>query len=521
MSEYEPVIGLEVHVQLKTQSKIFCGCSTEFGAEPNSNTCPVCLGLPGSLPVLNQRALELAIKVGLALECTVSNRIKFDRKNYFYPDLPKAYQISQYDMPVASKGHLVIEVPPHPSLPPQRGEGKSAIKGNAGISHVSSPLAGEDQGGGEVPKGNQLIPKKIEITRAHLEEDAGKLLHEGVRDGSWVDYNRAGVPLLEIVSEPDLRSPDEAFQYLTGLKSILQYLDVSDCNMEQGSLRCDANISVREKGDSKFGIKVEVKNMNSFRAVQKAVAYEIKRQVEATQAGERIAQETRLWNESKSQTFSMRSKEHAHDYRYFPEPDLVPFTVSSKQIEQIKKSLPELPQARIQRFKKQFELSGYDAYVLVSDKPLGDYFEACMNERISAKLSSNWIQSELLGELNARKLSLRESKVGPKDLAGLIRLIENNTISGKIAKEVLPEMLETGKSAETIVKEKGLVQVTDTKLLEEIADRVIQANPKTADEVRAGKAQAIGFLVGQVMKETKGKANPKLINDILSKKLSN
>lgn len=496
--DYEPVIGLEVHVQLKTESKIFCSCSTEFGAEPNSNTCPVCLGLPGSLPVLNQKVLELAMKVGLALEGTISSRIKFDRKNYFYPDLPKAYQISQYDMPVSSKGHLMIEVPPHPASPPG---------------------GGEDKGEG-VASRTVMIEKKIGITRAHLEEDAGKLLHEGVRDGSWVDYNRAGVPLLEIVSEPDIRSPEEAFQYLGSLKSILQYLNVSDCNMEQGSLRCDANVSVRKKGDSKFGIKVEIKNMNSFRAVQKAVAYEIKRQIEALEAGERIVQETRLWNEAKSQTLSMRSKEYAHDYRYFPEPDLVPFTVSAKQIEEIKKALPELPQARIRRFKKQFELSDYDAFVLVSDKRLGDYFEACVNEKVSAKLASNWIQSELLGELNARKLSLAESKVDAKKLAGLIHLIENNTISGKIAKEVLPEMLETGKSADEIVKEKGLVQVTDTKLLEEIADRVIAANSKTVAEVRSGKAQAIGFLVGQVMKESKGKANPKLINEILSKKLS-
>ncbi len=488
---YEPVIGLEVHVQLKTKSKIFCSCSTQFGAEPNQNTCPVCLGLPGSLPVLNERALELGMKVGLALKGTISSRIKFDRKNYFYPDLPKAYQISQYDMPVSSKGHLMIEV---------------------------SPEGGEEKGEA-VNKEKKLIQKKIGITRAHLEEDAGKLLHEGVRDGSWVDYNRAGVPLIEIVSEPDLRSPDEAFQYLSGLKSILQYLEVSDCNMEEGSLRCDANVSVRKKGDSQFGVKVEIKNMNSFRAVQKAVSYEIKRQIEAIEHGERISQETRLWNESKAQTFSMRSKEHAHDYRYFPEPDLVPFTVSEKQIDEIKKSLPELPQARLERFKKHYDLSDYDAYVLVSEKSLGDYFEACVNEKVSAKLSSNWIQSELLGELNARKLSLQKSKVGPKEMAGLIRLIENNTISGKIAKDVLPEMLETGKSAEDIVKEKGLVQVTDTKLLEEIAVRVIQANPKTVAEVRSGKSQAIGFLVGQVMKETKGKANPKLINEILSKKL--
>ena len=481
LHSYEFVIGLEVHTQLKTKSKIFCSCSTEFGSEPNQNTCPVCLGLPGSLPVLNEKALELAMRVGLALNCQISSRIKFDRKNYFYPDLPKAYQISQYDMPVSSKGCLMIE------------------------------YKAED---------GSWNQKKVEITRAHLEEDAGKLLHEGIRDGSWVDYNRAGVPLLEIVSEPDIRSPEEAYQYLISLKSILQYLDVSDCNMEEGSLRCDANVSVRKKGEIKFGTKVEVKNMNSFRAVQRAIAYEIKRQIDAIEAGERIVQETRLWNEPKGQTFTMRSKEQAHDYRYFPEPDLVPFTVSEKKVSQMRAALPELPQARIERFKKQYGISDYDSFVLVSDKTLGDYFESCVNEKVSAKLSSNWIQTELLGALNERKLVLAESKVSSKALAGLIRLIENETISGKIAKDVLPEMLDTGKSAEVIVKEKGLVQVTDTKLLEEVAERVIRSNPKTVEEVRSGKAQAIGFLVGQVMKETKGKANPKLINEILSKKLS-
>ena len=480
-NSYEPVIGLEVHVQLKTKSKIFCSCSTEFGSEPNSNTCPVCLGLPGSLPVLNERVLELGMRVGLALDCKISSRIKFDRKNYFYPDLPKAYQISQYDMPVSSNGFLMVE-----------------FKGENG-------------------NWNQ---KKVGITRAHLEEDAGKLLHEGVRDGSWVDYNRAGIPLIEIVSEPDIRSPEEAYEYLSSLKSILQYLDVSDCDMEKGSLRCDANVSVRKKGESKFGTRAEVKNMNSFRSVQRAVAYEIKRQIDTIESGERVVQETRLWNEPKGQTFTMRSKEQAHDYRYFPEPDLVPFTVTEKKITEMKNALPELPQARIERFKKNYGISEYDAYVLVSDKQLGDFFESCVNEKVSAKLSSNWIQTELLGVLNERKISLRDSKVGAKELAGLIRLIENETISGKIGKEVLPEMLDTGKSADEIVTAKGLVQVTDAKLLEEVADRVIAANQKTADEVRAGKIEAIGFLVGQVMKETKGKANPKLINEILSKKLS-
>lgn len=478
---YEPVIGLEVHVQLKTKSKIFCACSTEFGCEPNENTCPVCLGLPGSLPVLNERALELGIRVGLALGCQISGKIKFDRKNYFYPDLPKAYQISQYDMPVSSKGFLVIEM--------------------------------KDEKG-------KLLEKRVGITRAHLEEDAGKLLHEGVKDGSWIDYNRAGVPLLEIVSDPDLRSPEEAFQYLVSLKAILQYLNVSGCDMEKGSLRCDANVSVRKIGDAKFGTKVEIKNMNSFRAVQKALTYEIKRQTGAIENGEKIVQETRLWNESKSETFSMRSKEHAHDYRYFPEPDLVPFSVSRTRIEELHHSLPELPKAREERFKREYGLSEYDAYVLVADKALGDYFEDCVKEKASSKLVSNWIQSELLALLNTKKISIEKSPVKAKDLAGLIRLIENNTVSGKIAKDVLPAMFEAGKSAEAIVKEKGLVQVTDTKLLEEVADRVIQANPKVVGEVKSGKPQAIGFLVGQVMKETQGKANPKLINEILSKKLA-
>ncbi|MBI4368032.1 MAG: Asp-tRNA(Asn)/Glu-tRNA(Gln) amidotransferase subunit GatB [Candidatus Omnitrophica bacterium] len=479
-TQYESVIGLEVHVQLKTKSKIFCACSAAFGCEANENTCPVCLGLPGSLPVLNEKVLELAIKVGLALNCRISERIKFDRKNYFYPDLPKAYQISQYDMPVASKGFLVVE-----------------IKGDGGV----------------------LTEKRIGITRAHLEEDAGKLLHEGIKDGSWVDYNRAGVPLLEIVSEPDLRTPEEAFQYLVSLKAILQYLEVSDCNMEEGSLRCDANVSIRSIGETKLGTKVEIKNMNSFRAVQKALAYEVKRQTKAVESGEKIIQETRLWNESKSETFSMRSKEQAHDYRYFPEPDLVPFSVASEKIETIKKSLPELPKARWDRFKTRYGLSDYDAYVLTSDKILGDYFEACIQEKADPKLTSNWIQSELLALLNAGKIAIGDSPVKAKDLAGLIRLIGNNTVSGKIAKEILPMMFETRKSAETIVKEKGLVQVTDLKVLEEAADRVIRANAKSVSDLKAGKKQALGFLVGQVMKETKGKANPKLINEILTQKL--
>lgn len=477
---YEPVIGLEVHVQLGTKSKLFCACSTEFGAEPNLNSCPVCLGWPGSLPVLNEVALKLAIKVGLALNSEISERLKFDRKNYFYPDLPKAYQISQYDQPVNKRGVLEIEF--------------------------------KDSKGG-------MIHKKVGITRAHLEEDAGKLLHEGIKDGSLVDYNRAGVPLLEIVSEPDLRSPDEAYAYLVALKAILQYLEVSDCNMEKGELRCDANVSVRKSGETKFGTKAEIKNLNSFKAVQKALQYEIERQIDTLENNGRIVQETRLWNENKGQTFSMRSKEEAHDYRYFPEPDLVPFTISRQTVETVRKTLPELPVERAKRFITSYGLSEYDAFVLVQEKKLADYYEQCLTQKVSPKLVSNWIQSELLALLNLKKISVEQSPVRPADLAGLVELIENNTVSGKIAKDILPVMFETGKSAKAIVQEKGLIQVTDTKLIEGIAEKVIQANPKSANDFRAGKMQALGFLIGQVMKETQGKANPQLVNEILQKKL--
>ena len=370
----------------------------------------------------------------------------------------------------------------------------------------------------KMPEGG-VQEKKIGITRAHLEEDAGKLLHEGIKDGSLVDYNRAGIPLLEVVSEPDLRTPEEAYDYLVSLKAILQYLDVSDCNMEEGSLRCDANISIRKKGETRFGTKAEIKNMNSFKAVQKALQYEIERQINLLENHERVIQETRLWNEAKGQTFPMRSKEEAHDYRYFPEPDLVPFTISRETVEEIRQTLPELPAGRAKRFMKDFGLSQYDAFVLVQEKKLADYFEACLKENVSAKLVSNWIQSELLALLNARKLAIENSPVKPADLAGLVRLIEKNTLSGKMAKDVLPAMFETGKSAEAIVREKGLEQVTDTKQIEDIAERVIQANPKVADDFRSGKKQALGFLVGQIMKESKGKANPQLANEVLEKKL--
>ena len=474
MNEFESVIGLEVHVQLKTKSKIFCGCSTEFGAPPNTNTCAVCLGYPGSLPVLNHQAFLYAIRIALALDCKVSDRLKFDRKNYFYPDLPKAYQISQYDMPISYQGHLDIDM-----------DGKE---------------------------------KRVGITRAHMEEDAGKLLHEG-RAGSVVDYNRAGVPLIEIVSEPDIRNPDEAYQYLTTLKSILQYVEVSDCDMEKGSLRCDANVSVRLKGESKFGTKVEIKNLNSFSAVKKAIQYEIERQIQAVESKEKIRQETRLWNDEKGITLPMRSKEEAHDYRYFPEPDLVPFTVARPLVEEIRAAMPELPRARKARFVKDYGLSEYDANVLTQEKKLANFFEDCVKSGSSAKLASNWIQSELLGKMYDRGETLETVRVSAPNLAGLIQLIEKGTISGKIAKDVFVEMLESGKMAEAIVKEKNLVQVTDESAIVKVAQKVLAANPNSVDAYKKGKTNALTHLMGQIMKETQGKANPGVANKVLKELL--
>ena len=472
--EFEPVIGLEVHVQLKTKSKIFCACPTEFGAPPNTNTCPVCLGYPGSLPVLNHQAYLYGIRIGLALSCKIAERLKFDRKNYFYPDLPKAYQISQFDRPICYEGHLVIDT--------EEGE------------------------------------KTIGITRAHMEEDAGKLLHEA-RDGSVVDFNRAGVPLVEIVSEPDLRNPEDAYQYLTSLKSILQYIEVSDCDMEKGSLRCDANVSVRPKGESKFGTKVEIKNLNSFNAVKKALYYEIERQSEAVRNKEKIRQETRLWNDVKSITIPMRSKEEAHDYRYFPEPDLVPFTVSRELVKQTADSLVELPRARKLRFMKDFGLSEYDARVLTQEKKLAHYFEDSVREGASPKMASNWIQSELLGKMYERGETLETVKVTAASLAGLTQLIEKATISGKIAKDVFIEMLETGRTAQEIVKEKNLVQVTDESAIQKAAEAVLAANPKSVEDYKKGKTNALTYLMGQMMKETRGKANPAVANKVLKELL--
>lgn len=473
-TEFEPVIGLEVHVQLKTRSKIFCGCSTEFGSLPNTNTCPVCLGFPGSLPVLNHQAYLYGIRTGLALSCKIAERLKFDRKNYFYPDLPKAYQISQFDQPICHDGYLVIDT--------EEGE------------------------------------KRIGITRAHMEEDAGKLLHEA-RDGSVVDFNRAGVPLVEIVSEPDLRNPEDAYQYLITLKSILQYIEVSDCDMEKGSLRCDANVSVRPKGEAKFGTKVEIKNLNSFNAVKKAIYYEIDRQSEAIRNKEKIRQETRLWNDAKGITLAMRSKEEAHDYRYFPEPDLVPFTVSRELVNSTAASMVELPRARKQRFEKDFGLSDYDARVLTQDKKLAAFFEDCVREGSSPKLASNWIQSELLGKLYEKGETLESMKITAAGLAQLTQLIEKGTISGKIAKDVFLEMLETGKKAEAIVKEKNLVQVTDESEIVKAAESVLAANPKSVEDYKKGKTNSLTHLMGQIMKETRGKANPAVANKVLKELL--
>lgn len=475
---YETVIGLEVHVHLKTKSKLFCGCSTEFGSVPNSNICPVCTGQPGTLPVLNKKAVEFAVLTGLATNCNIAKRSIFARKNYFYPDLPKNYQISQYELPLCEKGFLEIEIE------------------------------------------NKI--KKIGITRIHLEEDAGKLLHaigSAELDYSLVDYNRTGIPLLEIVSEPDISSPDEAYQYLTNLKAILRYIGISDCDMEKGSLRCDANISLRIAGEKKLGVKVELKNMNSFKAIRDALNYEIERQTDSLTSGEKILQDTRLWDEKSCATVSMRSKEQAHDYRYFPEPDLAPVEIDEKFLSEIRKNLVELPSLRKKRFKEKFGFSDYDAGVLTSEKSLADYFESVVGIVNEPKLISNWITTELLGKLNAENKDITSSPVSSENLAGMVKLISDGTISGKIAKTVFEQMYNTGKNAFEIVKEQGLVQISDEKEIERLADEAIAENQKAVAEFKAGKQQAISALVGSIMKKSRGQANPKLVNDILKKKI--
>ncbi|MFP4257221.1 MAG: Asp-tRNA(Asn)/Glu-tRNA(Gln) amidotransferase subunit GatB [Desulfosalsimonas sp.] len=473
---FKPVIGLEVHAQLKTRTKIFCGCSTAFGAPPNTHVCPVCLGMPGVLPVLNKGVVEYAMKMALATNCSVEGTSRFARKNYFYPDLPKGYQISQYELPIARNGHVNITL--------------------------------ED---GTV--------KKIGITRIHMEEDAGKLIHDPDRPVSYVDYNRTGVPLIEIVSEPDIESPEEAGAYLRQLRSILRYLDISDGNMEEGSFRCDANVSVMAEGDSEFGTRTELKNLNSFKFVEKALAYEIDRQKEALGEGSSVVQETRLWDAEKNRTVSMRGKEEAHDYRYFPDPDLVPLVIEKTWTEKVRNQLPELPDQRRRRFISQYGLPEYDADVLTASREFADYFEDCAGRVDSPKTASNWVMGELTGLLNSRGISISECPVTAERLAGLIRLMEEGVISGKIAKSVFDDMAESGRDAKTIVEEKGLVQVSDESAIEQIVAKVIENHPGEVEKYREGKTKVFGFLVGQVMKETRGKANPQVVNTILKNRL--
>src|SRR5277367_6314926 len=478
LERYEPVIGIETHVQLKTASKIFCACSAQFGDAPNHNTCPVCLGLPGALPTLNRRALELAVKAAMALNCTVHERSRFARKNYFYPDLPKGYQISMYELPLATGGWLEIE---H--------EGKA---------------------------------KRIGITRLHLEEDAGKSLHDGFPDSdekTYVDFNRCGTPLSEIVSEPDMRSSAEAYDYLTALRQILLYTGVSDCNMEEGSLRCDANVSVRLRGAKEFGTKVEVKNLNSFRYLQKALEYEIERHIGVLESGGHISQETRLWNQAEGRTISMRSKEKAHDYRYFPEPDLLPVHVSGAWREEVRRSLPELPDAKRARFVAELGITPYDAEVLTGTQALADYLEAMVKAGAPGKAAANWMQTELLRRLNDSGKEIAASPVSAQALAELVSLVDSGKITAAVGKKVFATMFESGRSAADIIAAEGLgAQVTDDTI-EQAAREVIEKNPDNVAKFKSGNEGVFKFFVGQVMKATKGQANPQAVNDIVRRLL--
>ena len=473
---WETVIGLEVHVQLGTRSKLFCACATSFGEAPNVNVCPVCLGLPGALPVTNEQAIRLATRAALALGCTIHPSSQFARKNYFYPDLPKGYQISQYELPLCEHGHVEIVVD------------------------------------GSV--------KRIGITRIHLEEDAGKNLHTSESGASLVDLNRAGTPLMEIVSEPDIRTADEAAEYLKKLRSILRYIEVSDADMEKGNFRCDINISLRPAGAKEFGTRAEVKNVNSFKFVQKALEYEIKRQAQILDEGGRVVQETRLFDSNKGVTFSMRSKEEAHDYRYFPEPDLVPVVTAPETVETIRTSIPELPDAKRERFVKAYGLPEYDADMLTQSRALASYFEEAAKLSGQPKVVSNWMMGELMRLMNAENKEIEDCPVGPDRLAGMIKMIDGGVISTKIAKTVFEEMYRTGKDAEAVVQEKGLVQVSDSGAIEQIIADVIKANPAQHADYKGGKDKLFGFFVGQVMKASKGKANPEMVNDLLKKKLS-
>ena len=476
--KYETVIGLEVHVQIKTKTKIFCSCSTEFGSPPNENTCPICLGMPGVLPVLNKRFLESSMRACLATHCTIEPMNRFARKNYFYPDLPKGYQISQFELPLGTNGYININV--------------------------------------------DGTKKRIGLTRIHMEEDAGKLIHgenSGRPGKSYVDFNRTGVPLCEVVSEPDMRSAEEARAYLNELKSILEYTGVSDCNMEEGSLRCDANVSIRPVGQKEFGTRAELKNLNSFKFIQKAIEYEVDRQTKLLDQGDTVKQETRLYDADRNETFPMRSKEEAHDYRYFPDPDLVPIMIDEAWVEELRKTIPELPEQKRERFVKSYGIPEYDTGVLTSSAPLADYFEKCTALFPHPKTISNWMMGDLLRELKKDCRDIVDCPVSPSALVDLLKLIQSGTISGNIAKGVFEEMYRTQKSAGSIVEEKGLKQITDSSAIEKIVAEVIQANPGQVEEFKGGKEKVLGFLVGQVMKASKGKANPGMVNKLLKEKM--
>jgi aspartyl-tRNA(Asn)/glutamyl-tRNA(Gln) amidotransferase subunit B len=478
LTKYEPVIGLEVHVQLGTKTKIFCSCPVEFGAAPNTNVCPVCLGLPGALPVLSRQAVELAMSASLALHARINPFSRFARKNYFYPDLPKGYQISQYDQPLAEHGYLDIVT--------------------------------------------EAGKKRIGVTRVHMEDDAGKSIHDGFKDSdryTYVDLNRSGTPLIEIVSEPDMRSSDEAYAYLTELKQVIQFIGVSDADMEKGQLRCDANVSVRLKGTEKFGTKVEVKNVNSFRFVKQAIEYEIERQVEIVDRGGTIEQESRLYDAVSGVTVGMRSKEHAHDYRYFPEPDLVPLRVSDHWLHEVKSRLPELPADRRERFAHEYGLREYDAQVLSLTRAIGDYFEIAAKASGDGRTTANWVVGDLMGLLNAASKEIETSPISAAHLGELVALINKGELSGKLAKEILPKMFETADGPSVIMEREGLKQISDSGALEKIADEAIAANPKQVEQYKAGKTALLGFLVGQVMKASRGQANPAAVNEVLKEKL--
>ena len=476
IEDYEIVIGLEVHAELSTKTKIFCSCPTEFGGEPNTHCCPVCMAMPGALPVLNKKVVEYAIKAGLATNCDIARVSKNDRKNYFYPDLPKSYQISQYDMPLCTHGYVEIET-------------------KAG-------------------------PKKIGITRIHIEEDAGKLNHDEFGRGSLVDLNRAGVPLIEIVSEPDMRSVEEADNYLKKLKSILEYIEVSDCKMQEGSLRADVNVSVRKKGTKEFGTRTEMKNMNSFRSITRAIEYEAKRQIEVSEQGGKIYQETLRWDEVSGKTFSMRDKENSQDYRYFPEPDLAIINISDEMIENIKKTLPEMPESRRERYIKEYKLPEYDSNILTSSKHLSDLFEKATAQCNNPKAVSNWIMTDITRILNEKEQEPSDIPFTAKELGELVILIDKGTISSKIAKQVLEELFENPRNPEDIIKEKGWIQISDEGAIKEVVQKILEANPASIADFKAGRDRALGYLVGQAMKETKGKANPQMLNKMFLEELN-